>query len=120
VSRTNRFTQAQLDRAADQLCNVYNVIGNNSVCDHWFDEHIPRGNPVVNSFSKRQEVHDHDGRLKFSVSLWATVDCRRPTYPQIVRELRKMARFLETQAAAVERELVKRKRTAARRKAGAA
>jgi hypothetical protein len=106
------------DRAGGQMNNIYNEIGNAGVDDHWFLERIAAlPFPVENSFSPNQRFHKSDGRVRFDVHLWATVDARRSAYPQVAAQLRKMARFIEKQAAIVDKLTEKR---ASRRKGDAA
>lgn len=111
VSQARRsLSVGQNWRAGDEMCEVYNTIGGNAASDHWFDEHIPSlRRPLENSFSPRQRFDPDDERVRFDVHLWATVDGRRCVFPQVAAQLRKMARFLDQQAALLDKLTEKRK-----------
>jgi hypothetical protein len=85
------------------MTEIFNMIGGDGICDHWFFEHLPsRERPAENSFSETQMFCGRDERVRFDVHLWATADMREPIFAQVAQQLRKMAAFINREAAIVE------------------
>jgi hypothetical protein len=97
---SNNSTQNMLD-----VLNEINDYGRGNWFTH--DESWAYPAPVDDSFSDLQLYRARGPfecrRLKFDVQLWAAVNMRTPIAPQMVESLKKMAAFLQSKAAEIER-----------------
>jgi hypothetical protein len=103
-SLRSRVPYGPKDRALDGMHDLRNDLQIGAGRDWYHDDFSDCGAPVPleDSFSDVQAYGPASNRLRYDVRLWATVDARKRPLPQIAEGFRKMAQFLEAQAARVE------------------
>jgi hypothetical protein len=106
------------NRASDQMISLESTL-NDFESNIWFKvwHDLMRPEPLDNSFDRvqrwRRRTRHEAHTMRFGVSLWAAVKIARAARPQVAEQLRKMARFLESQAEAVDQMHADRKGGAA-------
>jgi hypothetical protein len=102
---------ARLNRALDDMHDLRNSLQLSGGREWYHDDFVDAGAvPLENSFSDVQRYGPASRRLRYDVRLWSTVDARKRPLPQIAEGFRKMAQFLEAQAACVDQIEVAHKR----------
>jgi hypothetical protein len=104
------LTLEEADAAIDDLVEIENWLSHR-VGHSWYRVGSMGGpKPLEDNFSERQAFLEDDGRYRFDVNLWATIDGRLPALSQLAVKFRQMAKFLESQAAVADEKMKERKR----------
>ena len=105
----------KINKAQDIVSGIGDDLNDWGGLGEWFHLQPPpfEPAPLDDSFSPyqrwRKRLPEETRQIRFSVSLWATVDVRKDVARQVAAQLRKMSRFLNVQAEAVIEEAANRK-----------